>query len=186
MMNAEQITEAERKTFEQDAGALGFSTVRLVNCNPEPWDDYLEHNTGHRWGGWLARAHAQPSAAPGEAVKAFGEFLRVHPSIFLTGYEADDAALELARIALDFGKTPNEADRRVAATMGRAKVLRDMLELCIPWVREGVGADVERIAAIGASLEWTPSVLVSKLQDLVRDYDSEVARELRGRSGGNE
>ena len=46
MMNAEQITEAERKTFEQDAEALGFSTVRLVNCNPEPWDDYLEHNTG--------------------------------------------------------------------------------------------------------------------------------------------
>lgn len=126
-----------------------------------------------------------PAAAPGEAVKAFREFLRVHPSVgcWLSGYEADDAALQLARIALDFGKTPNEADRRVAAAMGRAKVLRDMLELCIPWVREGIGADVERIAAIGASLEWTPSVLAAKLQDLLRDYDSEVARELCGQGG---
>lgn len=61
MMTADQNTEAERKAFEQDAEALGFSTVRLVNQNPEPWDDYLEHNTGHRWGGWLAHAQADPS-----------------------------------------------------------------------------------------------------------------------------
>lgn len=40
---------------------------------------------------------------PGEAVKAFREFLRVHPvGGLLSGHEKDDMALELARIALDF------------------------------------------------------------------------------------
>lgn len=120
------------------------------------------------------------STTPGDAVKAFREFLRVHPvGGRLTGFEKDEMALELARIALDFGKEPVQADALVAAARGRAKVLRDMLQVCIPWVREAIGTDQERIEAIGASLEWPPSVLASKLQRLVEDYDSEVARELR-------
>lgn len=42
-------------------------------------------------------------AAPGEAVKAFREYLRVHPvGAQLSGIEKDEMALELARIALDF------------------------------------------------------------------------------------
>lgn len=40
---------------------------------------------------------------PGETVKAFREYLRVHPiGGQLSGSQADDMALELARVALDF------------------------------------------------------------------------------------
>ena len=41
--------------------------------------------------------------APGEAVKAFREYLSVHPvGTQLSGFEKDEIALELACIALDF------------------------------------------------------------------------------------
>lgn len=40
---------------------------------------------------------------PGQVVKAFREYLRVHPvGEHINGHDADDMALELARIALDF------------------------------------------------------------------------------------
>jgi len=42
-------------------------------------------------------------ASPGEAVKAIREYLRVHPvGALLSGVEADEMALELAGVTLDF------------------------------------------------------------------------------------
>ena len=45
---------------------------------------------------------AAPNPTPCDAVRAFREFLAVHPVLELSGQAMDDAALELARIALDF------------------------------------------------------------------------------------
>ena len=45
---------------------------------------------------------AAPAPTPCDAVRAFREFLAVHPVLELSGQAMDDAALELARIALDF------------------------------------------------------------------------------------
>ncbi len=56
----EQDRESERPAFEADAEPLGFDLTRIANPNVEPWDDYLEMETGMRWGGWLARA-ARPN-----------------------------------------------------------------------------------------------------------------------------
>lgn len=55
---------------------------------------------------YSAMQQAAPAAgkvtAPGVAVKAFREYLRVHPvGALLSGFEADEMALELARVALE-------------------------------------------------------------------------------------
>lgn len=49
------------------------------------------------------RLRAEPSqhaAAPGAAVRAFREYLAVHPALQLGGQAMDDMALELTRVAL--------------------------------------------------------------------------------------
>ena len=120
-----------------------------------------------------------------EAIDALNELPDDKPDV--TMGPADKAEWALRRLLLTHG-APRRLDdsereaaenKALAAARGRAKVLRDMLEACIPWVRESIGADQTRIVEIGASLEWPPSVLYAKLVDLVRDFDSEIARELR-------
>lgn len=59
LTDGEQDRESERPAFEADAAPLGFDLLRTANPNVEPWDDYLEMETGMRWGGWLARAAIQ-------------------------------------------------------------------------------------------------------------------------------
>jgi len=44
----------------------------------------------------------QPSKSPSAAVRAFREYLAVHPYLQLGGQALDDMALEIARIALEF------------------------------------------------------------------------------------
>jgi len=55
-----------RKKFEADAKELGFDLTRTeFNLNVEPWDDYIEDDTGHRYGGFIAgyqAAHAESAA----------------------------------------------------------------------------------------------------------------------------
>lgn len=46
--------EPLRAAFEVDAETLGFDLTRAHNPNVEPWDDYVDQQTGHRWGGWIA------------------------------------------------------------------------------------------------------------------------------------
>lgn len=46
--------EPLRAAFEADAESLGFDLTRVDNPNVEPWDDYDDSATGHRWGGWIA------------------------------------------------------------------------------------------------------------------------------------
>ncbi len=50
--------------------------------------------------------------AAGEAVKAFREYLAVHPAACtgMGGHAMDDMALDLARIALDFPAEPAPTD----------------------------------------------------------------------------
>lgn len=51
------MTDANRMAFEADAKALGFDVqpARHKNLSGEPWYEYRDLLTGHRWGGWLAR-----------------------------------------------------------------------------------------------------------------------------------
>lgn len=49
-----ELIEEERKLFEQDAALYGFDLTRHNCAAPEPWSEYADESTGHRWGGWLA------------------------------------------------------------------------------------------------------------------------------------
>ena len=48
--------EAERTGFEADAIPYGFDLTRQKTLAPEPWSEYRDEGTRHRWAGWLARA----------------------------------------------------------------------------------------------------------------------------------
>jgi len=67
-MNTLPTMDAEREAFEVDAEPMGFdltrSSAELQRLAPEPWIEYQNFETGHRWGGWLARAATSPQAAP--------------------------------------------------------------------------------------------------------------------------
>lgn len=56
--------EAERKKFEADAMPYGFSLERATNLTGEPWCDYEDGPTGHRWAGWLACLDPHQVSAP--------------------------------------------------------------------------------------------------------------------------
>lgn len=49
-----ELIEAERQLFEADASVYGFDLTRHQCAAPEPWSEYADAATGHRWGGWLA------------------------------------------------------------------------------------------------------------------------------------
>ncbi len=49
---------AARVAFERDAEPMGFDLRRHECMVPEPWSEYRDINTGHRWGGYLAATHA--------------------------------------------------------------------------------------------------------------------------------
>ncbi|WON89008.1 hypothetical protein [Delftia sp. UGAL515B_04] len=49
-----------------------------------------------------AEAGQQQARSPGAAVRAFREYLAVHPDLQMDGQAMDDMALGLARVALDF------------------------------------------------------------------------------------
>lgn len=53
--NPELAKDIERELFELDAGALGFDLTRAECSALEPWSEYADQATGHRWAGWLAR-----------------------------------------------------------------------------------------------------------------------------------
>jgi hypothetical protein len=58
-------TAGERERFEADAGPYGFDLTRDTRpaLSGEPWTEYRDMATGHRWAGWLAaRASAAPAA----------------------------------------------------------------------------------------------------------------------------
>lgn len=50
--------ETERARFEADAAHYGFDLTRRETPAPEPWAEYADQATGHRWGGWLAAIDA--------------------------------------------------------------------------------------------------------------------------------
>jgi hypothetical protein len=67
-----------RQQFEADAAPMGFDLIRQSIAVPEPWAEYADENTGHRWGGWLAafdRARAAIGAVPAVPV---GSILKAH------------------------------------------------------------------------------------------------------------
>lgn len=51
----ERAKEIQRMLFENDAKAYGFDLTRMECAAPEPWSEYADSATGHRWAGWLAR-----------------------------------------------------------------------------------------------------------------------------------
>lgn len=55
------LKSCARKAFEKDAASLGFEldmrgdpAERFEFDNPEPWHEYQDRNTGHRWAGFLS------------------------------------------------------------------------------------------------------------------------------------
>lgn len=48
------LIERERALFEADAGSYEFDLTRHQCAVPEPWAEYANEDTGHRWAGWLA------------------------------------------------------------------------------------------------------------------------------------
>lgn len=51
------MIEKQRALFEADAESYGFDLARSAaaeNPGGEPWSEYADPATGHRWGGWLA------------------------------------------------------------------------------------------------------------------------------------
>ncbi|MEW6314732.1 MAG: hypothetical protein AB1513_11965 [Pseudomonadota bacterium] len=57
------LIEAARSAFEADAGPYGFDLTRHQCAAPEPWSEYADPKTGHRWAGWLAAFAAQERMA---------------------------------------------------------------------------------------------------------------------------
>lgn len=53
-----------REAFEADAGPYGFDLTRSANVTGEPWGDYDDPTTGHRWAGWLAALSAPHPCEP--------------------------------------------------------------------------------------------------------------------------
>lgn len=49
-----ELIEVERVLFEADAEHYGFDLTRHQCVAQEPWSEYADMDTGHRWGGWLA------------------------------------------------------------------------------------------------------------------------------------
>lgn len=73
-MNTQQHLEQQviRQQFEEDAAALGFDLTRTErNVGGEPWSDYVDQQTGHRWGGWLAIAQREPVGTPSSIRDAY-------------------------------------------------------------------------------------------------------------------
>jgi hypothetical protein len=60
----EENSVVERERFEADAEPMGFDLTRVDNIGVEPWSDYADSDTGHRWGGWQARASLPPAPEP--------------------------------------------------------------------------------------------------------------------------
>lgn len=56
-----ELIEAARAAFEADAEPYGFDLTRHQCAAPEPWSEYTDAATGHRWGGWLAAIAAMGS-----------------------------------------------------------------------------------------------------------------------------
>ena len=54
------MNEAERALFEADAKLYGFDLTRYSCAAHEPWSEYANLETGHRWGGWLAARDFSP------------------------------------------------------------------------------------------------------------------------------
>jgi len=54
--NPELAMELRRENFEEDAAQYGFDLTRYKCAAPEPWSEYADPATGHRWAGWLAAA----------------------------------------------------------------------------------------------------------------------------------
>lgn len=59
----------ERAQFEADAEPMGFDLTRQNLPVPEPWSEYADENTGHRWAGWQAARRADEALLL-EAMKA--------------------------------------------------------------------------------------------------------------------
>ena len=63
-----------REAFEADAAAYGFDLTRFECAAPEPWSEYKDEATGHRWAGWQA---ARAAALEEAASAAFNHFVDV-------------------------------------------------------------------------------------------------------------
>lgn len=102
-MQAEQQSERER--FEADAGPYGFDLTRCeLSLSGEPWTEYRDSGTGHRWAGWLAarNPHQVPAALSSQStpqpLESYALQLLVAAG-HITQQKADEA-MHLARATL--------------------------------------------------------------------------------------
>lgn len=95
------LIEAARAMFEADAEPYGFDLARHKCAAPEPWAEYADDATGHRWGGWLAATAAQ--SAELHRLRTALERIAKYPRV-----SGDELGYEGCRIvAREALKTPN-------------------------------------------------------------------------------
>lgn len=57
ILDEKALRDYQREVFEVDAKAAGFDITRAPKRTMmQPFDEYVSDETGHRWGGWLARS----------------------------------------------------------------------------------------------------------------------------------
>ena len=111
MMTPTTPAEA-RVAFEHDAEPMGFDLRRHECMAPEPWSEYRDINTGHRWGGYLAATHA--ATARESALVAERDALRAVALKYASWLGLTDADQALAKDLAN--------PRMTGAQIGRAHV----------------------------------------------------------------
>lgn len=53
------MNDQMRKEFEYDAERYGFDITRSGWATSEPWSEYVNLETGHRWAGWRATCESK-------------------------------------------------------------------------------------------------------------------------------
>lgn len=96
-------TEAMRAAFEADAGPMGFDLRRQSIAVPEPWAEYVDLDTGHRWAGWQAATLAERNrcALACEALLELDEAAKSAEKIRMLRGTGGDSELSALKHGLD-------------------------------------------------------------------------------------
>lgn len=156
--------DKERAAFEADAEPMGFDLTRMKCAVPEPWSEYLDDATGHRWAGWLAgRASLAQQAAPATFPTRILDLLRDvadrEPKHCFGPWEdgkgeplQDDADAALAWIAEQAGEDARDGWQLVPVEPTKAMMDAAFEVLEIPAAYCGFGTGTEARNAVYAAM----------------------------------
>ena len=108
---------AVRVAFEHDAEPMGFDIRRYECAAPEPWPEYLDVSTGHRWGGYLAAVHAA-TTREAALIADYQRLMDKHNALHVNAKTVRDERDQL-RACVD--TTANVIERQLELIADRAK-----------------------------------------------------------------